>query len=549
MLSRSGVVHSWCNVSQGLKKILIAIGGSISGSTGGNNNNSSSMPARTTTTTTTTRTSAMKLPEDAAARLSEKTLNKEKPKYRTVPATRVGRAAGFASLFMQLGWDHLSNTRNSNNNGSSGGLLSSSSHQRIVETLCRMRGAVLKLGQMLSIQDSSTVPPHVTQLFERVRDSAYAMPPEQLNRTLAKEYKNANWRRDLFLEFDDEPMAAASIGQVHRAAVADKNISNNNNNNNNNNTSNTNNNKTDNDNDIVTVEQVAVKVQYPGVARSIVADVANLKMLITLHVLPPGMFVDNILQELSQELSMECRYTIEAAKQMRYAALVEQHPQLRNVFIVPKVYTSLSTDGVLVTQLVSGVPIDKLATVPDMQELKNHIAEHMLMLTLSELFQWRFMQTDPNYSNFLFDAKTNKISLLDFGAAREYSAEFVQDYLDVVAAAARQDRETIISKSMKLGFLTGNEMKEMLDAHVASVILLGKSFRHRDKTFDFAAEELPSQIQSYIPTMIKLRLRPPPTPVYSLHRRLSGTILLATKLKATINSGEIFWNIYDNWKV
>ncbi|ESL08161.1 ABC1 protein [Trypanosoma rangeli SC58] len=521
MLSRSGAIRSWCTVSRGLVKIVAAMAGATEGNTTTPASDGSNGGSRTPTRVTRREPSLSPLKtlsKDVVAHLRDgkDTLNqKQNVVYRAVPSTRAGRAAGFASLFVQLGWDHIVGFND-------GGMLARHSHQRIVETLCRMRGAVLKLGQMLSIQDAATVSPHVVQIFEKVRDSAYAMPQAQLNRTLTKEYGNANWRKDCFVEFDDDPIAAASIGQVHRATV-----------------------KGDGD---VTTEPVAVKVQYPGVAASIDSDIANLKTLIALKLLPPGMFVDNILQELRQELALECRYTIEASKQTRYAVLIQQVPELREVFVVPKVYESLSTDKVLVSQLVSGVPIDRLATITGNQDLKNYVAQRIFFLTLSELFCWRFMQTDPNYSNFLFDAETNRINLLDFGAAREYSAEFVRDYLDVVAAAAQQDRDTIIAKSIKLGFLTGNEMKLMLDAHVSSVMLLGKPFRHRDRPFDFAAENLPSLIQEHVPTMIKLRLRPPPTPVYSLHRRLSGTILLATKLKATVNTGELFWNICDSYR-
>ncbi|PWV14772.1 putative ABC1 protein [Trypanosoma cruzi] len=516
MLKRSGTIRSLQNVFWGAAKIAAAI---VDASVGNVNvvdnshNGDGETPARAAGRSHTPSPPEV-LPRSVVTQLHEsKDDLRKNAVYMSVPSTRITRAAGFASLFVQLGWDHLVER-----NGE--GILSSQSHKRVVNTLRRMRGVVLKLGQMLSIQDPATVPQYVLQLFEQVRDSAYAMSREQLDQTLAKEYGNINWRKDFFVEFDDEPIGAASIGQVHRATIKGEGDT--------------------------KIEHVAVKVQYPGVAASIDSDIANLKMLISLHLLPPGMFVDRILQDLRQEFLLECRYKIEAAKQVRYAALIKQEPELQEVFVVPKVYEFLSTENVLVTQFATGIPVDRLANISGVQDLKNYVAERMLLLTLTELFRWHFMQTDPNYANFLFDAEKNKISLIDFGAAREYSEEFVKDYMDVVAAAARQDREKIIEKSIKLGFLTGNEMKPLLDAHAASVELLGRPFRHHDKPFDFSAENLPSKIQEHVPTIIKLRLRPPPTPVYSLHRRISGIILLATKLKATVNSGEMFWNIYNS---
>lgn len=461
-------------------------------------------------------------------------------RYKAVPATQVTRAAGFGSLFVQLAWEKVTGGT------PEGALLSPAGHQRIVDTLCRMRGAVLKLGQMLSIQDSNTVPLHVTALFTKVRDQAFAMPSDQLRRTLTAEFGgDASWRSRLFSQLSETPIAAASIGQVHRGTLKAGTV------------------PTESKDDTafstfnvapgVTASaeplEVAVKVQYPGVAKSIDSDVANLKVLMSLNILPPGMFVDSILRELRNELSMECRYTLEGEKQARYKALVAADPRLREAFHVPRVYKSLSTEQVLVTEFVRGVPIDQLATRADIpQAFRNYISDSMMRLTLSELFRWRFMQTDPNYANFLYDASQRKVNLLDFGAARDYEPAFVRDYLEVVAAAACGDRETIIERSISLGFLTGREVKEMLDAHVNSVLVLGEPFRDRDKPFDFAAVNLPQKLKDEVPVMVKLRLRPPPTPVYSLHRRLSGTILLATKFGATIPSGATFWEIYDEVK-
>lgn len=436
-------------------------------------------------------------------------------RYKAVPSTRIGRAANFGSLFMQLGWEKISG------GNKTGGKFSAAGHERIVETLCRMRGSVLKLGQMLSIQDSETVPPHVTALFAKVRDQAFAMPNAQLRSTLAKEFNDPAWREKLFEELDEVPVAAASIGQVHWGRLKKGTNS--------------------------ETGEVAIKVQYPGVAQSIDSDIKNLKTLLTIGIMPPGMFVDQILRELRAELMQECQYLLEAEKQMRYAKLIEGHPTLSQFFHVPKVYMEHSTQQMLVSEYVHGVPIDKI-TKEELEvsdDYRSYVATQLLTLTLNELFEWRFMQTDPNFSNFLFDSQQNKVHLLDFGAAREYPADFVTDYLEVVAAAARQDRAMVIEKSVALGFLTGREGREMLDAHVESVMLLGKPFRNRDENYDFASENIPGQVQKLVPTMVRLRLKPPPMPAYSLHRRLSGTILLCTRLKASVPSGKIFWEMYD----
>ena len=501
---------------------------------------------------------------------AEGTSGSSRIKVQQVPSSRAGRAFVFGSLVVRLGWDKLTNTN------PQGTIISREGHEQIAATLCRMRGAVLKLGQMLSIQDDKTVPAAVTQVFQRVRDSAFAMPQSQLEDVMVEAF-GRNWNRSkssepasadgvVFEDFDLNARAAASIGQVHYATILDQH------------TANAPASLQDDNAErrATRLTEVAVKVQYPGVAASIDSDVANLRMLIALNLLPKGMFVNNILAELRQELSLECKYLVEAEKQERYRLLVASDQRLSQVFVVPKVHLGLCRDNILVTEYVRGVNIDIVAdlsasskstsssqpaagaaasvpvipqSVPVIpQAFKNHLAELLMRLTLTELFVWRFMQTDPNFSNFLFDPSTNKINLLDFGAAREYESSFVQDYLDVVAAAAQDDRVTIIDKSIKLGFLTGHESKEMLDAHCSSVIILGKPFKSRDSLFDFSSEHLPSQIQAHVPTMLRLRLKPPPTPIYSLHRRLSGTILLCTKFGAAIPSGKIFWEIHDSLK-
>lgn len=439
------------------------------------------------------------------------------PTYKAVPSSRIARAAGFTTLFIKLGWDRLvGNAQPVSPEDADNPLsvLSPQSHELVVQTLCKMRGAVLKLGQMLSLQDEHVVPSTLLSMFSRVRDSAVAMPPSQLHSSLAQSY-GENWR-EKFVRFDETPIAAASIGQVHHAKILDA----------------------DTKNEV----DVAVKVQYPGVSKSIDSDIANLKLLMKVSMVPPGLFIGSVLEDLKQELKYECDYEREAANQEKYTECLASHP-IKAFFHVPKVHRAMCTSNVLVTEFVDGISVDQASKIPS-QAFRDALGERLLRLTLVELFEWKFMQTDPNYSNFFVDPVTGVIHLIDFGAVRTFDPDFVRMYLDMVHATVVEDREKVIELSIKLGFLTGQEMKEMIDAHVASVMLVGRPFRVSDRQFDFEAENIPAEVKPLIPIMLRLRLRPPPAIVYSLHRKLTGTILLCTKLHSKVNCSEMFWDTY-----
>lgn len=204
-------------------------------------------------------------------------------------------------------------------------VLSPRNAEVLAEGLCRMRGAALKLGQMLSIQDEGMLPPAVQAALERVRQGADVMPQWQLEKVLGEELGN-KWR-ERFSEFDTRPMAAASIGQVHRAVTR-------------------------------ACDVVAVKVQYPGVAESIHADIDNLmRMLRVANVFPRGMYVEQAVavakasvavavagggavggaagercrcsRRSQKELSMECDYHYEAQAQARFRELIHTDDFLR----------------------------------------------------------------------------------------------------------------------------------------------------------------------------------------------------------------------------
>lgn len=191
--------------------------------------------------------------------------------------------------------------------------------------------------------------------------------------------------------------------------------------------------------------------------------------------------------------------------------------------------------------------MDKLADTAEItQEVRNSVARRLLRLCLREVFIFRYMQTDPNWSNFFYDPPNDTINLLDFGATREYSKEFVDKYMKVIHSAALQDREGVRRASIEIGFLTGYESKIMEKAHVDAVMILGEAFAAEGE-FDFGAQDTTRRINELVPVMLQHRLTPPPEETYSLHRKTSGVFLLCTKLKAKINCKELFEDIYEKY--
>ncbi|XP_068663567.1 protein ABC transporter 1, mitochondrial [Aristolochia californica] len=444
-------------------------------------------------------------------------VQKRKPRERRVPSTPFTRALGFASLGAGLAWGAIQEstkrimygTPSEEAQSALSPLLSKQNAERFALALCRMRGAALKLGQMLSIQDESLVPAPILAALDVVRQGADIMPRKQLNQVLDAEL-GPQWSSKL-KSFDYEPMAAASIGQVHRAFTKEG-------------------------------LEVAMKIQYPGVADSIESDIENVRRLLEYtNLIPKGLYLDRAMKVAREELSRECDYELEAANQKRFRELLSD----AEGYYVPMVIDDISSKRVLTTELVSGIPIDKVAGLN--QETRDYIGKKLLELTLKELYVFRFMQTDPNWSNFLYDHATRRINLIDFGAAREYQQSFVDDYLRMVLACANGERDGVIEMSRRLGFLTGMESEVMLEAHVQAGFIVGLPFS-RPGGYDFRSSNITRSISSLGATMLKHRLTPPPDEAYSLHRKLSGAFLACIKLGAVVPCRELLFRICEQYQ-
>ncbi|ROW15445.1 hypothetical protein VPNG_02345 [Cytospora leucostoma] len=424
-----------------------------------------------------------------------------------VPSSRLGRIWNYSGLAagMFAGTVSESFSRVMGGGGEGSLMLSPANMERLVAKLSKMRGAALKLGQMMSFQDSKMLPAPIQEVLQRVQDRADYMPGWQRDRVLATNL-GSEWR-DLFVDFEEKPIAAASIGQVHRATLKSNGA------------------------------KVAVKIQFPGVADSINSDLDNLGVLLAAtKLLPKGLYLNKTIDNARTELGWECDYEREAQCAQRYKDLLAAED---DVFLVPQIYPEASGKQVLTMEFMDGVGVTRIKSFT--QEQRDWIGTQILRLCLREITEFRFMQTDPNWTNFLYDASRDRLVLLDFGASREYPDHFIGLYVQLLAAASRADRGAVKDLSERLGYLTGHESRAMLDAHIASVVTLAEPFlASAPEVYDFRDQTITERVKEQIPVMIKERLAPPPEETYSLHRKLSGAFLLCARMGSRVRCRELF---------
>jgi predicted unusual protein kinase regulating ubiquinone biosynthesis (AarF/ABC1/UbiB family) len=347
-------------------------------------------------------------------------------------------------------------------------------HQ-LVEQLGQMRGAAMKVGQMLSMVEFDGLPEaeqdELRRALATLRDDLPPVPFSKLERMMRRELGAP--LADVFADFDERAFAAASIGQVHRATTLEG-------------------------------DAVVVKVQYPGVAEAVETDLRNAMLLLPLvKRLAPGLDARAMATEMRERISEELDYELEAANQRRVERLLRGHPFMR----VPRVYTSLSTRRLLVSEYVEGQRFEEVRRAGEPE--RDRYAEIVFRFFFGVLYRNRIALGDPHPGNYLL-CSDGRVCFVDFGLLRDVGAERVAAERAIALAVRDRDAAALKEALVAGGYLPAARA-DGVDAEFALRLMrratrwyavpgehrfgVGRSRRGRDRELPAEAERAAARIQ------------------------------------------------------
>lgn len=426
----------------------------------------------------------------------------DRSRQRAVPAGRIARIGTFGRLVGGVAGGMLAEGTRRLASGDSIStrdlILTPGNVQRLTDRLSHLRGAAMKMGQMISLDAGDFLPDELSKILATLRDQANFMPTRQLDQVLKSEW-GADWRKQ-FRWFNPRPIAAASIGQVHKALTRDG-------------------------------QELAIKVQYPGVAKSIDSDVDNVVTLLKVAgFAPPELEMEKLMAAAKKQLHEEADYEREGAQMQLY------REKLADVegFVVPRLHEGLTRGSILAMSYEEGVSIEELGNEPD--DRRDAVFARLIRLVARELFDFGVMQTDPNFANFRYRRETGEIVLLDFGACRPVDPAVANGYRNMLQAGLVGNSEEVLKATIEAGFM----MPIVAEKHpqrVNKMIDIVINEMREDAPFDFGDRAFIPLLreEGYAIAQDKDTWAFPPIETLFVQRKVSGTALLGARLKAKVN--------------
>jgi aarF domain-containing kinase len=368
----------------------------------------------------------------------------------------------------------------------------------------------MKAGQLLSLDLNQYFPPEAIEILSQLQKSAVAQPFDEMLVLLRNELGESKLSQ--LEDLSRTPIGVASIGQVHRARFQGRDL--------------------------------VLKLQYEGVADSIDSDLKILKTIAAsfCKLTHRRMDLDPLFQEFRQILVQEVDYRKEAQFQKEYRALIARiSSQGHRSYLVPEVFDEFSTGRVLSMSFEEGVSLRSWIASKPSPEKRQFLATSLLDLYFHEFFEWALVQTDPNWGNFLIKDQGSfpQLVLLDFGATRRYSREFIQNYVRLLELAASKDSASLQEHAIAWGLIDPRESASAQEAFEELLQTAIRPFfpgRFGSSLFDFSDQQHHLNSQMAAKALAEeLKYSPPPYSLIFLHRKLAGVYSILKSLEAQID--------------
>jgi predicted unusual protein kinase regulating ubiquinone biosynthesis (AarF/ABC1/UbiB family) len=430
-----------------------------------------------------------------------------KPASSSVPSSRFARLTRFGALASGVAGGMLAEGARQLVQGKRPRfrdlVLTPTNVSRVTDQLAQLRGAAMKLGQMLSMDAGDFLPAQLTQILSRLRSDGHHMPQGQLVKLLNQSW-GKGWEQRL-ARFSYTPIAAASIGQVHSARTHDG-------------------------------IELAIKIQYPGVAASIASDVDNVVSLLRIAGLVPGhLNIAPLVEEAKRQLHQEADYVKESQHLTHYRHLLAGNDN----YVLPEVLPEFTTKRILAMTYIPSEPIESAMGASQVQ--RDRIVCRLFELLFLEIFEFRRVQTDPNFANYRIDPISKKLVLLDFGATRIYTKPCVEAYRRLLTAGMNQDRNGVAEAACGIGYFQ-ELVAEHIKAIVVDVFMEACEPLRQAGGYDFGTTDLARRIHNIaLPLGLdRDAWHTPPVDAIFLHRKIGGLYLLAVKLNARVDLRKLF---------
>lgn len=298
----------------------------------------------------------------------------------------------------------------------------------LVAEIGKLKGSVVKIGQMMALYGEHFLPEEVTQALNTLNDKTVALSWQAIKTHLQNELGT----RFDDLHIDHEPLGTASLAQVHRATRKSDGL------------------------------QLVLKIQYPGVAEAIDSDMSLFRGMLKLtRMVPQTREFDEWYDEVRSMMHREVNYQMEAATTKRFRARLQDDPR----YIVPTIIDEFCSDHVLCMTFERGVPINSPVMLSLPQKRRNALGEASLEIAVREIFEWGEMQTDPNFGNYLVrlgngSSEIDQIVLLDFGAIRQFDQHLINVARRLIISGYRHDKAQMIES------MTGYQFFDSIPASV-----------------------------------------------------------------------------------